>query len=256
MYHLAPGNERLLSTHPQLLAPSILISGEVYYRSFSDLLTSLKTDGTGCEAAFGQTFFDLLQTKQDLCLHFQTSMGQNPVQVLEAYDFAAVRHLVDVGAGNGEIASALLQRYPQIQLTLFDLPQALGDAQAALQRKQLSERCMFQAGDFLREDIPAGGDIYLLSRILHDWDDAHALQILTTCRQAMTQTSKLLLLEFVVDGPLSAREALEDLFILVVTGGQERTLAQFRAFLTQADLRIARVTATKNQRSIIEAVLI
>lgn len=216
-YRLAPGNERLLSAHPQSLAPYILISGEVYYKAFAELLSCLRTGGNGCEAAFGQTFFEVLQRREDFSCHFQASLSQDLVAALDAYDFRAARQLVDVGAGSGTITAALLERYPHLQTTLFDLPLALEAARASLQ--QYSGRCRFCAGDFFRNALPAGADIYLLARIIHDWDDAQALQILTACRQAMGQASKLLLVEFVLDGPLSARQALEDLYMLVVTGG-------------------------------------
>lgn len=251
-YRLAPGNERLLSAHPRSLVPYILVSGDVYYKAFAELLSCLRTGGNGCATAFGQTFFELLQSREDLSGHFQASLGQDLVAALDAYDFRASRQLVDVGAGTGTIAAALLQRYPHLQTTLFDLPLALASARASLQ--QYSDRCRFCAGDFFCDALPAGADTYLLARIIHDWDDAQALQILKACRQAMGRTSTLLLVEFVLDGPISARQALEDLYMLVVTGGQERTLAEFRTLLRQADLQLVRVLTTRNQRCIIEAV--
>ncbi len=253
-YQLAPGNEQLISTHPHSLVPYILISGDVYYKSFSELSSSLKTGRTGCETAFGQPFFDLLQSNHDFSLHFHASMSQNIAETLDTYDFSSSHHIVDIGSGKGEIASAIMQKYPHIHMTLFDLPSALCDAKAYMQQQNLTERCRFHEGDFFRDPLPGEGDTYLLSRIVHDWDDEHALQILQTCRQAMPQTSKLLLVEFVIDNQISAREALEDLFMLVVTGGRERTLERFRELLRQASLHISRVLSTKHRQCIIETV--
>src|SRR5690349_12688593 len=88
-YQLVPGNEQLLSTHPHSLVPYILISGDVYYKSFSELFSSLKTGRTGCEIAFGQTFFDLLQSNHDFSLHFHASMSQSITETLDTYDFAS-----------------------------------------------------------------------------------------------------------------------------------------------------------------------
>jgi hypothetical protein len=109
-------------------------------------------------------------------------------------------------------------------------------------------------GDFFLDPLPKGGDLYILSLILHDWDDEQAVHILQNCRQALSSESKLVLIEFLLQEQHEApRVAKEDLFMLVVTGGRERTSEQFRTLLAQAGFQLIRTVSTPGRRSVIEA---
>jgi hypothetical protein len=117
---------------------------------------------------------------------------------------------------------------------VLDLPHVTNEATAAIQRAGLSERCRFEAGSFF-DAVPAGADVYVMSAILHDWDDEAAARILNVVRAAMRPDSVLLLLESVIapgDEPDNAK--LLDLHMLVALGGRERTEPQWRALLTDA----------------------
>ena len=119
----------------------------------------------------------------------------------------------------------------------------------------MAARCEVVSGNFFLEELPRGGDLYLLSLILHDWDDDHAERILKSCRRAMSNTSKLVLVEFVLQEHESReREVREDLFMLVVTGGRERTEEQFHALLARANLQLSRIVPTQGRRSVLEAI--
>jgi hypothetical protein len=257
-YQLAAGHEVLLSDHPGSIRDYVIVSGEVYYRAFAELLFSVRTGKTGCEAAFGKSFFEYLGEQPDLFAHFNWHMSRrmrrDAEAVLAVYDFAPYAAVVDIGGGNGLLLSLLLQTYPQMRGTLFDLPSVQAQAQAYLQQAGVADRCEVKGGDFFVDALPAGGDVYILSLIVHDWDDEHALTILRRCRQAMSASSKLVLIEFVLpqDQP-EARVAAEDLFMLVVTGGRERTLEQFRALLREAGFQLTNVIPTPGRRSILEA---
>jgi ubiquinone/menaquinone biosynthesis C-methylase UbiE len=257
-YQLAAGHEVLLSDHPHSIRSYVIVSGEVYYRAFAELLFSVMTGEPGCEVAFGQSFFAYLNAHPETFEHFNTHMSKRMRRDAEAaiavYDFAPYTHVVDIGGGNGLFLSLLLQRYAHMQATLFDLPTACEQARRYLQQAGVAERCEVVSGDFFVDGLPRGRDLYLLSLILHDWDDEHAGRILKSCRRAMSDTSKLVLLEFVLqEQEPTEREAREDLFMLVVTGGRERTAQQFRALFAQADLQLSRIVPTQGRRSVIEA---
>ena len=115
-------------------------------------------------------------------------------------------------------------------------------------------RVEVSAGDFF-QSVPAGGDLYLLKFILHDWDDEHAIKILTNVRRAIDPKGRLTVIEIVLPphnephlGPLI------DLNMMVMTGGAERTEAGYRELLARAGFRLDRVVATKSPFSVIEAV--
>ena len=136
---------------------------------------------------------------------------------------------------------------------LFDLPHVASMAQQNLETTGLSARCRTEAGDFFKE-VPAGGDIYLLRKVIHDWDDERARHILRICRSAMTEGSRLLLLEMVVPaGNTPSYAKLLDLLMLVYAGGRERTESEYRNLLISAGFSMKRTVPFTSAISIIEA---
>jgi hypothetical protein len=106
----------------------------------------------------------------------------------------------------------------------------------------LRERCELVAGSFF-ESVPPGGDVYLLSNIVHDWDDERALRILRNCRAAMKPDGVVLLVETVLgEHGHPSRAVVADVNMLVLLPGRERTESEFRALLGAAGLRLARVS--------------
>jgi len=78
--------------------------------------------------------------------------------------------MVDVGGGQGTLISTILKAHPNVRGILFDLPRVVDVAQEELERAGIADRCETVGGDIMLS-VPAGGDIYLLSRVIHDWDE-------------------------------------------------------------------------------------
>lgn len=173
--------------------------------------------------------------------------------IAEAYDFHRGT-IVDVGAGRGSLIATILQQAPSARGILFDLPHVMAGSAALLREARLANRCQFVAGDFF-DLIPPGGDIYLMKKIIHDWDDERARAILSNCRAAMSAGARLLLLEHVIrPGDAPAFGKLLDLQMLVMTpGGRERTEAEFNTLLAASGLQLARIIPTRCPLSVIEA---
>jgi SAM-dependent methyltransferase len=117
-----------------------------------------------------------------------------------------VKSLVDVGGGLGNLLAAFLEANPNLRGTLLELPHV---AEAAVQRLHaagLSHRCDVLEGDFF-ESIPTGGDVYVLSHVIHDWDEAHCLTLLGNCRRAIAPGGRLLIVEIVLPVPTSRPQA-------------------------------------------------
>lgn len=179
---------------------------------------------------------------------FDNAMTELSRQVIAptvaAYDFGALRRIVDIGGGHGTLLAQVLAAVPQARGVLFDQPEVIAGAGAPLDAAGVRDRCELVAGDFFQA-VPVGGDAYLLSNIIHDWDDEPSRQILANCRDAMTANARVLLIEAVLpdDTAPSLTVKLMDLDMLVISGGRQRSGAQFDALFQQIGLKLSRIVA-------------
>ena len=118
----------------------------------------------------------------------------------------------------------------------------------------MSDRVTIEPGDFFQR-VPTGADAYILSHIIHDWDDEQCLTILGHIRKAMNPAGRLLIVEMVLpagDAPHPGK--MLDMVMLAQTGGEERSEAEYRLLLANAGFRLTRVIPTNSAASIVEAV--
>jgi ubiquinone/menaquinone biosynthesis C-methylase UbiE len=226
-------------------------------RAFADAMHSLRTGTDAFSHTFGEPLFTYLKNHPDHGVIFDMAMaGINEVKnalVIDAYDFAQARTVVDVGGGNGSLLSAILSAYPATTGVLFEQPAVIEHAREQLVANKLINRCQLVGGDFFSDALPAG-DVYLMKSIIHDWPDAEANTILRNCRKVMSPDSKLLILEHVIppgDTPHLSKEM--DFIMLVISGGRERTLDEYVALLDRAGFKLTRVIDTESELSLIEA---
>ena len=170
--------------------------------------------------------------------------------VLGAYDFRPIRKLVDVGGGHGRLLSMILKAYPKLRGTIFDLPHTFEGAQKTIAEAGLNDRCEVVSGDFFRS-VPKGGDAYILSRVIHDWDDDKAVEILKVVRKAMTPRARLLLFEAMIKATKRlSYPLLSDLNMMIRTGGGERDEAEYRAIYRAAGFKLTSAVATSSPTGI------
>ncbi len=178
-------------------------------------------------------------------------------QIVEAYDFGSIKTVIDIGGGRGALLEEILRRNDHLRGTVFDMPSTVEDASPSIALRQ-SGRCTTQSGNFF-ESVPSGGDVYLLKQILHDWNDAQALSILRTCRKAMHETSRLLIIEM-FPRPVGHTPpegfppfiGFLQLQMMVLFGGKERNEQDFRELLAQADLQLTQVIHTRSPYRLLE----
>jgi hypothetical protein len=172
--------------------------------------------------------------------------------IAAACDFSALGTIIDVGGGHGSLLAAILRANPGLRGVLFDRPQAVAEARHQLEAAGLGGRCEVVAGDFF-VSVPAGGDAYILKRVIHDWDDDRAGAILRNCQRAMPEHSRLLVIELVLPpGNDPSLGKLFDLLMLVDLGGRERTEADYRTLLAGAGFELTAVTPTPSLVSVVE----
>jgi SAM-dependent methyltransferase len=250
--------ERLQTGVHGSLRAMVITIGEIHYQACGSLLHSVQTGSPAFNTVFGASLFDYLQQNTDAADAFNQGMANVSSMlayaVLMAYDFAGISSIVDVGGGQGKLLEKILQFNPDITGTVFDTASTIEGAQQGFGGDVRKRRCSYVVGDFFTS-VPQGADAYLLCGVIHDWDDRRALRILRNCRRAMTEKGRLLIVDMVVpDTDATSFSKLLDLNMLAMTGGRERTQAEFRALLDAADYKLTRIIPTMAPQSIIEAV--
>jgi hypothetical protein len=257
VFALGALGELMVSDAPGSLRHWVLMNGGLLYRALGHADHSAATGEPAFRRAYGADLFDYLATDAEQSATFDAAMadfsGRSAAAVLAAYDVSAARQLVDVGGGNGAFAIAALRAHPQLRATVFDQPHVVAAVPPRARAAGVAERCSVVAGDFFAE-LPAGHDTYVLSWIVHDWDDERALRILGNCRAAIPEHGRLLLVEAVVpEGDAPHFSKFGDIVMLVALGGQERTAGEYRRLLERAGFELERIVATAGPRSVLEA---
>jgi hypothetical protein len=235
---------------------AILCGGD-WYAAWGELLRSVQTGETAFDHVMGMAFFDYLAANPASGAIFNETMARSSERaakaVVDAYDFGRFRRVVDVGAGTGVLLAAVLRANQQAQGVLFDKAEVVAGAPEVLSAAGVADRCEVLTGDFFAT-APRGGDAYVLSMIIHDWDDDQSVTILGVCREAMANDARLLLIEQIVPpGNEPSLSKLYDLHMLVLLGGRERTEEEYRRLLAKAGFQLTRVVHTEVPRCVIEA---
>jgi len=254
-FGLAPLGELLCTENPESMRYGAIFAGEENYTATGNLLHSVRTGETAFNHLYGKGHFDWMAEHPDASSTFNKAMAQslrrlakNPV---ESYDYSDKRVIVDVGGGRGDLISSVLVANPAMEGILFDLPQGSAEARSLLQAKGVEDRCHIKTGSFF-DSIPAGGDVYVLSRILHDWPDDKAATILANCRKAVKDDSTLLIRDNVLsDNDLQGSTL--DITMLIMTGGEERTESEWKSLLKSTGFALTRVYKKEGQFDLIEA---
>ncbi|MFZ5816886.1 MAG: methyltransferase [Bacillota bacterium] len=240
------GAVSLVSGSPWYVGGSAHHHSEQLWPLWGHLETAVREGRSVVPEAFGhQNPFDLLQRSPQQLLAFLAGMKGGAVGYGETlasmYDLSRHRHLVDFGGGSGAISGPLVQRYPHLRVTILELPPVARLLPLLLPSYGVGGRLTAHAGDLFRpETYPASFDAALLGRVLHNWGDDRALEILRNIAGALPPGGTVLVLEHLMDAPDPggrAFAALSNLNMLVMTGeGRERTGAEYEQLLRQAGL--------------------
>lgn len=237
--------------------------GGTWWTIWGGLLDALRTGSPQAKARLGKEYWDYLRDHPQEMEDFAEAMKSNSVNslrgVLEHCDFGSIRSVVDVGGGLGHLAIALLKRHADLEATVLDMEELVPKAQeiASKECPELLPRLSFVGGDMF-EDVPPA-DAYVLKHIIHDWDDALCVRLLSHCRRRMRGDGRVFCVDAVLPslGDTTCGPAkLLDMNMLVFIPGRERTLEEWNALYQQADLRIVTTTRINDNfgTSIIEGV--
>jgi SAM-dependent methyltransferase len=228
-------SELLRADHASRWKEFAHLFGDVFHTAVAGL--DPQTNQPTFKRTFRTGFWPWLAANPEERAIFDRAMAgekERSVDRLAALDWRDNETVVDVGGGNGELLRKLLERKPELKGIVFDLPETVRD------EANLGGRIDFVAGDFF-ERVPEG-DAYVLSSILHDWDDERATAILRVIGAAARPGARVLMVESVVP-PGNERNGAKwlDLLMLVLEGGRERTEPEWRALLEGAGLDIDQI---------------
>jgi hypothetical protein len=231
---------------------------DFFYRSFGEILYSLQTGQPARSKVLGMDGWEYLRQNADVAGIFDDAMTDfsslAAPAIAAAYDFSQWGSVMDVGGGNGVLLAAILRAHPKLKGVLADRPHVLEHArQRGFLSGELHTRSAMQNCDFFTE-VPSGCRAYLMKSVIHDWNDEDAHRILGHCRKVTPKDGALLLVEWdLSEANLPSRGKFADVTMMVLTGGKERTVEEYRTLLGGVGFSLNEVISTGAEFNLIEA---
>jgi O-methyltransferase domain/Dimerisation domain len=243
-FSLTPMGQLLRSDVPgSMREPAILQGRPEVLAAYGNLEHAIRTGENAFEAQFGQTIWQWRSDRPAEASQFNRTMAAWSTMVgpvlATAFDFGSAGTVADVGGGSGSLLAGVLSRQPSLRGIVFDQPAVVEEAEPVLERAGVRDRADVVGGDFF-VDVPQA-DVYVMKSILHDWGDEDSRRILRTIRTRATPNARLLVVERVLGGPNEDLQGkLSDIHMLVMPGGLERTLEEWRDLLATGGWELRR----------------
>jgi hypothetical protein len=233
-------------------------SSDHHVRSSAALGHSVVTGQSATHHVFGESFWEYARRHPEEGETFNRALaelrGEEHQQIADAYDWSAANTVVDVGGGIGSLLAAIMAKRPKIRGVLLEQPELLREAERVLSERGLRDRCQLLAGNFF-DSIPASGEVWTLSQVLHDWPDAQCLAILRRCRAGMRATDRLLVIEMLtIPCEPNVQVGVIDMVMLMYFGeARQRTVDEYQQLFEPTRFSLTRVLPTAGAFSIVEA---
>ena len=234
-FHITSMGALLQSERSKTLRGAAIYLGETSYQAYSMLLRSITTGEVAFESFYHLTLFEYIKNSAELSKYYNQTFANDAGIGLLVYrhDFSVARTILDIGGGSGMLVCSILKVYPNLTGIVFDTENIVADAAGYIHKENMTKRCQAVAGDFMKE-IPDGKDIYILARVLNNWDDQQASLILHNCHRAMKKTSKLLVIQKLIPerSYIGSEAVLGDMNALVHLGTSNRTKKELQKLLS------------------------
>jgi ubiquinone/menaquinone biosynthesis C-methylase UbiE len=237
---------------------ALMFHSDWHDKAWDNLLYGVKTGEAAFDYAYGMPLFDWFKENPSAAKIYNEANALKAASshrvIVDAYDFSGINTLSDIGGGTGALMAEILNAYPSMHGVVADIASVVRQAKTEIQARGVDARCTCVDCDFFNE-IPAGSDAYLMSHILHDWNDIQCQTILGNCHKAMQPGTRLLIVEAVIPaGNEFSIGKLLDLEVFVMGGGRERTEVEFRNLLESCGFQLSQVIPTEESISVLEAV--
>src|SRR5579862_2663605 len=185
---------------PSLRGWAVLMSQEWHLRGWEHLEYCVRTGKQALDKVYGKPAFEYFSGNPETWAMFNQAMTDlstlDSPAIAEAYPFEGIGAIVDVAGGHGLLLATILQRYPHLKGTLYEMPSVIEGAPSG-PLAPVMDRCTLVAGNMF-ESVPAGADAYIMKHIIHDWPDPTCIGILKSCRQGINAGGKLLVVDDVI----------------------------------------------------------
>ena len=237
---------------------ALMMHSDWHGRAWEKLLEGIQTGEKPFDIAHGMPIWAWFEDHPEAQKVFNRANAIKAVvshsAIVDAYDFSGICSLTDIGGGSGALLFEILKANPHMNGVVAELPSVVVAAAELIRNNGFEARCKAVACDFLKQ-IPGGSEAYLMSHILHDWNDNQCRIILHNCAHAMKPDSRLLVVESLIPpGNQFSIAKLLDLEVFVMGGGRERTEHEFQLLFEAAGFEVARVIPTDDGISIIEGI--
>lgn len=242
-FSITTSGELLKKDHPQTLQGVLLLEeGPEHYQIWKHLPRMIK-DGqqNAFLSEYGNNLFEYAAKNSDYSKVFNEAMSSysamHTAMVLEAlneYDFSNVKHICEIGGGQGHLLSHLHSKYNHLNGTILELAPVVNNQDSSWPNKMgLENRCKYMQGNMF-EQVPSA-DLYMMKMILHDWNDNECIKILSNIHRSASEKSKIFIIEHIVPDPLTPHfSKLFDIHMMCATTGRERTIEEYKSILTRS----------------------
>jgi SAM-dependent methyltransferase len=253
-----PGRFALNEVGRQFLAPPCRLSldldgfGGRMAGVWSTLLSAVRTGKPAYHEAFGRSFWDDLEAHPKVSAEFDDLMGPghgtpDPEVLANPADWGSIRTVVDVGGGTGALLVEILRAHPNVRGTLVDLPRTVDRSAGTFRAAGVEDRVTTARQSFF-DPLPAGADLYVLKNVLGDWPDPEATAILRRCADAARPSGRVVFLTNTGPG----QQASPELLMLVLVGGRDRSIDEYRELARQAGMEISAVGRQPSGKYVVE----
>lgn len=206
-------------------------------------LRDVRGDATAFSIAHGEGLYEWMAHHPAAAARYDAAIDaftrHEAAALRSAFDFTGVGSVVDVGGGRGTLLACVLEGAPHLRGVLFDLPHVVERAAPALAAR-FGARIEVRGGDFFR-DAPPAADVHLIKRVLHNWNDDRAVDLLRRCATALAPGGRIVAIEAVLAPDQRAdMAATMDLEMQVLLGGRVRRKPELRRLFACAGLAIER----------------
>ena len=252
-----PMSQCLISTDPKSLWNWVVYHNDSNrWLSFGEMEHAICTGQPSFNHIFGKGYFDFIAESPNLSEQFDKGMHniaeEENACIVNSYNFSPYKLIADIGGGTGGLLNTIIKKYNAHGI-LFDLPHVQHSAQIYTNKNNNNDRITFIPSTGFFNPVPNDADLYILKRILHDWEDQDCMTILVNCYNAMNDESRLLIIDTLIpETNIRTFNKDIDIAMMVLFGGKERTQKELITLLEKAQLELVAIYNTTSYLSIIE----